>query len=312
MEIMKRYGFELYYPKYGFDEAIGGYKTLKEYLRDSVIKIIRDDIARSWGVGASRGILLFGPGGTGKSLFAKYMAKELELPFIKVTGADIFRGIVGETERAVKTLQKVAEANAPCIVFIDEVDQLGLRRDAVISTDSGVGRRAMNMLMDWLGDEERRSIVVGATNVVEQLDPAFMRAGRFDSKIPLLLPDFEARVEIIKVHTSVVRKIPLQRVDLKKIAERTRLWSGAEIENLCVAAARISRRKGKDYVTSEDFEEGFDEVTVNTEMRQKELEYFIQQAKVYASSRRLLKEQLEEYVAREQGADRLKVVLGEL
>jgi hypothetical protein len=216
------------------------------------------------------------------------------------------------TERAVKTLQKVAEANAPCIVFIDECDQLGLRRDAVISTDSGVGRRAMNMLMDWLGDEERKSIVVGATNVIEQLDPAFMRAGRFDCKIPLLLPDFDARVEIIKVHTSVVRKIPLRKVDFKKIAEKTRLWSGAEIENLCVETARIARRKGKDSVDMEDFEEGFEEVTVNTEMRQKELEHFIQQAKVYASSRRLLREQLNEYVAREQGVDRLKAVLGEL
>jgi len=314
MELMRKYGYELMYPRYGW-ETIGGYETLKQYYQDNVIKIIKDDVARAWGVGASRGILMFGLGGTGKSLFAKAMAKELALPFIKVSSADFFRGIVGETERAVKTLQKVAEANAPCIVFFDEIDQIALRRDMVISTDSGVGRRAMNMLMDWLGDDERRSIMVGATNVISQMDPAFIRAGRFDEKICLFPPDFDARKQIIQVHTQIVRKIPLDKGLQNKIetlAERTALWTGAEIELLCVASARTARSRNHTSVSMSDFKTAFEEVTVNMKKREDDIREFIKVANDFASNRRLLKQQLEEYVKKEKGVTRLKAFAKEI
>jgi len=257
-------------------------------------------------------LLMFGIGGTGKSLFAKVMAKELALPFIKVSSADLFGGIVGETEKRVRQLQKVAEANAPCIVFIDEIDQIGLRRDMVLSTDSGVARRAMNMLMDWLGDDERKSIIVGATNVIEQLDPAFMRAGRFDDKIPFFPPDFEARKEIVLVHTSVVRRIPLKlrKRDFDTIAKWTRLWTGAEIELLCVAAARLARSVGDNYVSLKHFKAALDEVSVDLGRRQRELEEFIKTAKAYASNKRLLRLQMEEFRRKEPEADeRIKQLL---
>jgi len=310
MQLMKKYGFELTYPKLGW-EAIGGYETLKEYFKQNIINIIRDEKAREWGVGATRGILMFGIGGVGKSLFARVMAKELGLPFIKVSSADLFGGIVGETEKRVRQLQKVAEANAPDIVFIDEIDQIGLRRDMVLSTDSGVARRAMNMLMDWLGDE-RKSIIVGATNVVEQLDPAFMRAGRFDDKIPVFPPDFEARKEIVRVHTSVVRRIPLKlrKRDFDTIAKWTRYFTGAEIELLCVAAARLARSVGDSYVSLKHFEKALEEVSVNIDRRQRELEEFIKTAKAYASNRRLLRLQMEEFRRKEPEADeRIKQLL---
>jgi len=312
MDLMRKYGYELTYPRLGW-EAIGGYQTMKDYFRDNVIRIIKDDVARKWGVGASRGILLFGLGGTGKSLFAKVMSKELGLPFIKVSSADIFAGIVGETERKVKNLQKVAEANAPCIVFIDEIDQIGLKRDLVISTDSGVGRRAMNMLMDWMGDDERKSIIVGATNLIAQLDTAFIRAGRFDDKIPLFPPDYEARKEILQVHTSVVRKVPVD-VNFERIAEKTAMWSGAELELLCVASARTARSLGKVAVTSGNFSDTMKEVTVNLEKREKEIKDFVATAKEYASNLRLLDEQLKEYLTKEKGEaiDRLKALKKEL
>ena len=314
MKLMKKYGFTLTYPKLGW-EAIGGYETLKEYIKQNIINIIRDEKAREWGVGATRGILMFGIGGTGKSLFAKVMAKELGLPFIKVSSADLFRGIVGETERRVRQLQKVAEENAPCIVFVDEIDQLGLRRDMVAITDSGVSRRVTNMLMDWLGDDERKSIIVGATNVIEQLDPAFMRAGRFDDKIPFFPPDFEARKEIIKVHTSVVRKIPskLRERDLDIIAKWTKYYTGAEIERLCLAAARLARACGDDYVTLKHFEAALDEASIDLNKRQKELEEFINTAKAYASNKRLLRLQMEEFKKKEAEADaRLQALLKSL
>jgi len=314
MDLMRKYGFELTYPKFGW-EAVGGYETLKQYIRDNVIKIIKDKTARSWGVSASRGIMLFGPGGTGKSLIAKVLAKELELPFIKVSSADLFAGIVGETERKVKQLQKIAEANAPCITFIDEIDQIGLRRDMVMSTDSGVGRRAQNMLMDWLGDDDRKSIIVGATNLMEQLDSAFIRAGRFDEKLALFPPDSEAREEIIKVHTKVVRKIPLSAEVMPKLAElsaNTALWTGAELELLCVASARLARSRDLKQVRLEDFDDAMNEVTVNREKRENEIKQFIKTAKEFASNRRLLDQQLKEYMAKEKATDRLKALQEEL
>jgi ATP-dependent 26S proteasome regulatory subunit len=314
MDLMRKYGFELTYPRFGW-EAVGGYETLKQYIRDNVIKIIKDKTARSWGVSSSRGIMLFGPGGTGKSLIAKVMAKELELPFIKVSSADLFAGIVGETERKVKQLQKIAEANAPAIVFIDEIDQIGLRRDMVMSTDSGVGRRAQNMLMDWLGDDERKSIIVGATNLMEQLDPAFIRAGRFDEKLALLPPDSEAREEIIHVHTKVVRKIPLSEEVPRKIADlasHTALWTGAELELLCVASARLARSRNLKAVRWEDFYDAMNEVTVNIEKRQGEIKQFIKTAKEFASNKRLLEQQLQEYLTKEKATDRLKALQEEL
>lgn len=298
IEMIRRFGYELTYPKYGF-EAIGGYETLKEYFRNNIIRILKDNIAQEWGVTSARGILMFGLGGTGKTLFAKAMAKEMQLPFIKVSSADFFRGIVGESERAIKTLQKVAEENAPCIIFIDEIDQIGLRRDMIMSTDSGVSRRAMNLLMDWLGDEDRRSIIIGATNLVEQMDPAFIRSGRFDYRIPLLLPDYHARKEIIRVHTQVVRKIPLKDVDYDEIAKDTFLWSGAEIELLVLEAARIARIKNKRFVSMEDFKEAFRNVRVNIDKRKREFESFLKTAKNYSSSTNLLDEQLREFVKKE-------------
>jgi len=314
MDLMRKYGFELTYPRFGW-EAVGGYETLKAYIRDNVIKIIKDKTARNWGVSASRGIMLFGPGGTGKSLIAKVMAKELELPFIKVSSADLFAGIVGETEKKVKQLQKIAEANAPCIVFIDEIDQIGLRRDMVMSTDSGVGRRAQNMLMDWLGDDERKSIIVGATNLMEQLDPAFIRAGRFDEKLALFPPDSDAREEIIHVHTKVVRKIPLSSEvtpHIAELSEKTALWTGAELELLCVASARLARSRDLKHVRLEDFYDAMNEVTVNREKRESEIKQFIKTAKEFASNRRLLEQQLNEYVAKEKATDRLKALQEEL
>jgi len=314
MDLMRKYGFELTYPKFGW-EAVGGYETLKQYIRDNVIKIIKDKTARSWGVSASRGIMLFGPGGTGKSLIAKVMAKELELPFIKVSSADLFAGIVGETERKVKQLQKIAEANAPCIVFIDEIDQIGLRRDMVMSTDSGVGRRAQNMLMDWLGDDDRKSIIVGATNLMEQLDVAFIRAGRFDEKLALFPPDPEARKEIINVHTHVVRKIPLEENvagHMNDFVDSTALWTGAELELLCVASARLARSRNEKRVAVQDFRDAMNEVTVNREKRESEIKQFIKTAQEFASNRRLLDQQLKEYLAKEKATDRLKALQEEL
>jgi ATP-dependent 26S proteasome regulatory subunit len=311
MELMRKMGYELVYPKLTW-KHVGGYETLKKYIQENIINILRDETASKWGVGASRGILFFGPPGTGKTLIAKVMARELELPFIQVSAESLFRSLVGETERMVKTLTKVVEENAPDILFIDELDQLALRRDAVVSTDSGVFRRTQNLLMTYLGDDERRAIVVGATNTPEQLDPAFIRVGRFDVKVPLLWPDRKARVEIFRIHTSVARRIPLKGVSFERLADRTPFWSGAEIEFLCTSAARLARARGDDAVGMEHFDEALADVEINEERRLREFEQFVKQAKEFSSSRTLLRAQIDEFVKREKGerVDRLKALLG--
>jgi ATP-dependent 26S proteasome regulatory subunit len=310
MELIRKRGYELVYPRLTW-KNIGGYDTVKTFLKENIISIIKDETARKWGVGANRGNLLFGPPGTGKTLLAKVMSKELGLPFIQVSAETLFKSFVGETERAIKTLVRVIEENAPCVAFIDEVDQLALRRDSVVSTDSGVGRRAQNMIMEYLGDDERKSIIVGATNTPEQLDEAFIRAGRFDAKIPLLWPDSQARVEIIKVHTSVTRNIPLKDVDLEKVSAKTHLWSGAEIELLCTTAARVARAKGADEVTQLHFDAALEDLLVNQDQRTAELKKFVAQAKRFTSSTRLLNDQLKEFLDREKtvvGKDRLQAL----
>ena len=142
------------------------------------------------------------------------------------------------TSRNIAKAIEIAEAVAPCVMFIDEIDRFGRRGHL---TEHEESRRAFSILLEWLGDERRKTIVIGTTNRPEDLDEAFRRVGRFDYMIPFLYPDLDARVEILKVHTSVVRKIPLSRdVNLYEIAKRTDLWSGAELEELVVYSAALA------------------------------------------------------------------------
>jgi len=313
MATMRKAGYELVYPRLGW-EAIGGYATLKQYFSNHVIEIIKDDIARKWGVGASRGIMLFGIGGTGKTLFAKAMAKELGLPFIKISSTELFGGIVGESERKVRNLTKVAEENAPCIVFIDEIDQIAMKRGMVLSTDSGVSRRVQNMLMDWMGDDERKAIIVGATNLMPQLDDAFIRAGRFDDKIPLLPPDTEARRDILRVHSQVMRNIPLSLTpeEEEKIVEDTSLYTGAEIELLVVSSARIARTRKQTSVDMTCIQEAFEVNPINFTRRTKEIEEFIRETKEAQNYNvKLLEEQLNAILQfqKKEAKDRLSKIV---
>ncbi len=243
--LLKRYGLEVIYPRRGF-ESVGGYKYLKDWFRTRVVDAFKHpDVVRKYGESLPRGVLLYGYPGTGKTWFCKALAKELGLPMVKLSAADFLRGIVGETEARVRRVVKLLESLAPAVVFIDEIDQLFISRASLISTDSGVSRRLQNMLLDWLGDENRKTFVVGATNYVEQMDFAAIRVGRFDKIVFVSLPDYEARKEILRVHFEVVRKpeVPV-RVDYDEVARATWLWTGAEIENLVretITEARIRR-----------------------------------------------------------------------
>jgi len=272
IRLLKEAGVEFIQPTRGF-ESIGGYDYLKQYMRSRIITILRKpEIAKYYGLSIPKGILLFGPPGTGKTWFAKALAKEVGLPMIYVDPSTFLRGIVGETEARVKKVTLLIESLAPCIVFIDEFDQLTLSRSAVMSTDSGVTRRMTNMLLAWLGDENRKSFIVGATNFVTDIDPAFLRPGRLDEALPVFYPDKKAREEILRVHTSVIRKVPLASdVDLSVIAARTEWFTGAELEKIVIEAAMLAMLESADKVEMEHFNKAINAIDINIADRERKL-----------------------------------------
>jgi len=176
-KILKESGLEYVQPKVSF-EHVGGYNMLKGYIRNRIITPLRDpEKANYYGVGLPRGLVMASIPGCGKSLFGEAIACELGLAEIKLGGSDFFRGIVGESESRVKRITNILESLAPVVVMMDELDAIAIKRGLVAMGDSGVQRRITNMLLDWLGRRERKSFLIGATNFIEQLDPAFIRPG---------------------------------------------------------------------------------------------------------------------------------------
>ena len=310
IKLLREAGLGFIQPARGF-ESVGGYEYLKEYVAKRVVRVLRNpELAARYGLSVPKGILLYGPPGTGKTWFARALAKEVGLPMVVVDPSTFLRGIVGETEARVKQVTAIIESLAPVIVFIDEFDQITLSRQSVLSTDSGVARRMTNMLLSWLGDEHRKSFVVGATNFVSDVDPAFLRPGRLDEVIPVFYPDLKAREEILRVHTSVVRKVPLaEDVNLHALAERTWLWTGAELEKLVLEAASLAMDEGAEHVAQEHFEDAMSAIEVNTAEREQRLKLMVQELmKLENVNRALLKRTLDVYV-KSEGA-RVRGVVG--
>jgi len=283
IQALKRHGLEIIYPTRGF-ESVGGYNYLKKWFKTRIVDAFRNpELLQQYGESLPRGVLLYGYPGTGKTWFSKALAKELGLPMIKLSASDFLRGIVGETEARVRKIVKLLESLAPAVVFIDEIDQLFLSRGQVLSTDSGVSRRLQNMLLDWLGDENRRTFVIGATNYVEQMDFAVLRVGRFDKIVFVGLPDFEARKDILKVHFEVVRKPKVKiSVDYDEVAKLTWLWTGAEIENL-VRESLTEARVRREYPTTDLVEKMMKMMNVDINSRKQEIKRMLDVAKRLAN-----------------------------
>ena len=223
-------------------ENIGGLKEAKQMVREAVEWPIKhSEFFKEMGIDPPKGVLLYGPPGCGKTLLAKAAATESGANFISVKGPEILSKWVGESEKAVREIFARARQVAPCIIFFDEIDAIAPRRGTRF--DSGVTDRIVNQLLTEMdGIEKLEGIVVlAATNRPDIIDPALLRPGRFDRLIYVPPPDLEARYEILKVHT---RRMPLaEDVDLKKIAERTELYSGADLAALCREAAMTALRE---------------------------------------------------------------------
>jgi cell division protease FtsH len=214
-----------------------------------------------------RGVLLLGPPGTGKTLLARAVAGEAGVPFFSISGADFVEMFVGVGASRVRDLFEQGKKNAPCIIFIDEIDAVGRHRGAGLGGGHDEREQTLNALLVEMDGFEQNSgvIIIAATNRPDVLDPALLRPGRFDRQVVVDRPDVKGREGILKVHT---RKIPLGKdVTLKTLAKGTPGLAGAELANMVNEAALLAARKNKKHVDMEDFEEAKDKVMMGMERK---------------------------------------------
>jgi cell division protease FtsH len=246
----------------GIDEAVEEVKEIVEFLKNP-------EKFRALGGRIPRGVLLVGPPGTGKTLLAKAIAGEAGVPFFSLSGSDFVEMFVGVGAARVRDMFQQAQANSPCIVFIDELDALGKTRGMSVLTSHDEREQTLNALLVEMDGFSSTSgvIVLGATNRPEILDPALLRPGRFDRHVLVDRPDLRGREAILRVHVRNVKLDP--SVDLAQVAAMTPGFVGADLANLVNEAALLAARKGKNAVTMEEFIEGVERVTAGLEKKQR-------------------------------------------
>jgi len=255
-------------------DHIGGYDSLKDYIKKFIIIPLKNpEKAAQLGVRIPRGLLLFGPPGTGKSLFARVIAGETGLPFMELDPSAVFGSLVGETEARIARIRDTLETMGPVVLFVDEAESLFPHRGQLMDTAGGVFTRSLNMMLSWLGDEQRKTVIIMTSNYPDRLDPALLRRGRIDMALPVVYPDKEERLRILRVHTEIKRRIPLAAdVNLEEIAKEADHWSGADLEALVQDASRIALAEGVDKVSRKHFEEAMSNFKINIAERKEWLD----------------------------------------
>ena len=239
---------------------VAGEDEAKEQLQEIVDFLHNPGKYQAIGATMPKGALLVGPPGTGKTLLAKAVAGEAEVPFFSISGSEFVEMFVGMGAAKVRDLFKQANEKAPCIVFIDEIDTIGKKRDSAGVGGNDEREQTLNQLLTEMDgfDGSKGVVILASTNRPETLDPALLRPGRFDRRIPVELPDLEGREAILKVHA---KKVKLgDNVDFHAIARAAAGASGAELANMVNEAALRAVRNGRTYVIQEDLEESIEVV----------------------------------------------------
>ena len=238
---------------------VAGEDEAKENLAEIVDYLHNPGKYREVGAAVPKGILLVGPPGTGKTMLAKAVAGEANVPFFSMSGSEFVEMFVGMGASKVRDLFKQAKEKAPCIVFIDEIDAIGQKRDGRVGGNDEREQTLNQLLTEMDGFETNNGVIIlAATNRPESLDPALTRPGRFDRRVPVELPDLKGREEILKVHA---KKVKLdETVDFNKIARMASGASGAELANIVNEAALRAVRENRRFVTQADLEESIEVV----------------------------------------------------
>ena len=251
-------------------KEVAGLEEEKEEVAELIDFLKQPKKFQSMGARIPKGVLLVGPPGTGKTLLAKAVAGEANVPFYYISGSDFVELFVGVGASRVRDMFKQAKHNAPCLIFIDEIDAVGRQRGAGLGGGHDEREQTLNQLlteMDGFGANEG-IIIIAATNRPDVLDPALLRPGRFDRQITVNLPDVKGRKEILEVHAA--GKKFARNVHLENIAKRTVGFSGADLENLLNEAALLAVRRGKDKITMSEIDEGHDRVIMGPAKKSKQ------------------------------------------
>ena len=238
---------------------VAGQDEAKDALREIVDFLHNPDKYKSIGASLPKGALLVGPPGTGKTLLAKAVAGEAKVPFFSISGSEFVEMFVGMGASKVRDLFRQAKEKAPCIVFIDEIDAIGKKRDGQLGGNDEREQTLNQLLTEMDGFEGNTGVIIlAATNRPESLDPALTRPGRFDRRVPVELPDLKGREEILKVHAKKIKIA--EDVDFNKVARMASGASGAELANIVNEAALRAVRDGRRFATQADLEESIEVV----------------------------------------------------
>jgi len=242
----------------GVDEAKADFEEVVEFLK-------RPERFTAVGAKIPKGVLLVGPPGTGKTLLAKAIAGEAGVPFFSISGSEFVEMFVGVGASRVRDLFKKAKENAPCIIFVDEIDAVGRSRGAGVGGGNDEREQTLNQLLTEMDGFEGNTgiIVVAATNRADVLDPALLRPGRFDRQVSVDVPDSKGRLEILKVHAKNKRVNP--EISLAEIAKRVPGFSGADLANLMNEAAILCGRRNKDSITALEIDDSIDRIVAGME-----------------------------------------------